>query len=49
MNEKEIEYTLKKIDEALAGKTHKVTQAYLDDLKKQSREIRKRKAEEKKK
>lgn len=46
MNEKELEYTLKKINEALEGKRHKVTQAYLDDLKKQSKEMKKKRSEE---
>ena len=43
MNEKELEYTLKKINEALEGKTYRVTPDLLDELKRKSKEKRKQK------
>lgn len=49
MSEKEIEYTLRKLNEAFEGKTYKVTPALLQDLKKKSKERRKLAEEAKKK
>lgn len=43
MNEKELEYTLSKINEALEGKKYKVTPELLAELKKKSKERRKQK------
>lgn len=43
MNEKELEYTLKKINEALEGKTYRVTPELLAELKRKSKERRKQK------
>lgn len=43
MNEKELEYTLSKINEALEGKKYKVTPELLAELKRKSKERRKQK------
>lgn len=49
MSEKEIEYTLRKINEVFEGKTYEVTPALLKELKKKSKERRKLAEEAKKK